>query len=147
MPFIKVWIHLIWSTKNRDKLITKELKPKLISHIKENAKIKEIYIDTINCVQEHIHLLISLKGEQSISKVVQLLKGESSFWINKNKLSKIKFEWQDEFIAISVSESVISKVREYIKNQEEHHKVKTFKDEYELYFKKYGFEKLTAKAE
>lgn len=146
MPFIKVWIHLIWSTKNRDKLITKELKPKLISHIKENAKIKEIYIDTINCVQEHIHLLISLKGEQSISKVVQLLKGESSFWINKNKLSKIKFEWQDEFIAISVSESVIPKVRVYVKNQEEHHKVKTFKDEYELFVKKYGFEKLTAKA-
>jgi len=147
MPYIKLSVHLIWSTKNRDHLISKELKPKLLAHIKENAKVKDIYINTINCVSDHIHVLISLKGEQSVSKVVQLLKGESSFWVNKNKLCKFKFEWQDEFIAVSVSESAVDKVRVYIKNQEEHHRTKSFKEEYDLFVKKYGFHKLTAKAD
>ena len=55
-----------------------------------------------------------------------LIKGESSFWVNRSDLSNTKFEWQDEFIAVSVSESVLPKVREYIKNQEEHHKIEDF---------------------
>ncbi len=128
---IKIWIHLIWATKNRDKLIAKELKPKLIEHIKSNAKQKEIWIDSVNCVSDHIHLLISLGSEQTISKVVMLIKGESSFWVNKNKLIPGKFEWQDDYMAYSVSDSIVKRVRNYIANQEEHHKVKSFGEEYE----------------
>ncbi|HSW53553.1 MAG TPA: IS200/IS605 family transposase [Ignavibacteriaceae bacterium] len=139
MPFTKIWIHLIWSTKNRDKLIDKELKQKLVQHIKENARLKNIFIDTLNCVQDHIHLLISLGREQTISKIVMLIKGESSNWVNKNKLTKGKFEWQDEYIAVSVSESQVDRVREYIKNQEEHHRLKSFEEEYSLFLKKYNF--------
>ncbi len=143
MPFIKVWIHLIWSTKNREKLISKGLKPKLLTHIKANAVAKKIYIDSIECVSDHIHIVVSMKGDQSISRIVMLLKGESSFWVNDNKLSKFKFEWQDEFICVSVSESVLPKVREYIKNQEKHHKVKTFDEEYKEFIEKYGFSKFS----
>ncbi len=139
MPFTKIWIHLIWSTKNREKLISKELKQILLQHIKENARLKEIFIDTLNCVQDHIHLLISLGREQTISKIVMLIKGESSNWVNKNKLLKGKFEWQDEYIAVSVSESQVDKVREYINNQEEHHRIKSFEEEYNLFLKKYHF--------
>lgn len=146
MPFIKVWIHFIWSTKNREKLISKKLKPEFLNHIKDNAKSKEIYIDTLECVSDHIHILVSMKGEQSISKISMLIKGESSFWVNKNNLLNTKFEWQDEFIAVSVSESVLPKVREYIKNQEEHHKMKTFAEEYDEFIKKYTFKNLAAKA-
>ncbi len=142
MPFIKIWIHLIFSTKNRAQLITKELKPQLLAHIRENADSKQIYLDSINCVSDHIHMLVSLKGEQSISKVTMLLKGESSFWINNKKLSKFKFEWQDEFIAVSIGESALAKVRKYIANQEEHHKTKTYAEEYEEFIKVYGFQKL-----
>jgi putative transposase len=72
---------------------------------------------------------------------VQLIKGESSFWINKEGLTQQKFEWQDEYFAVSVSESMIDKVREYIKNQEEHHKHKTFQQEYDEFISKYGFQK------
>jgi len=140
MPYLRIWIHLIWSTKNRDKIINKDLKPLLLDHIKQNAKTKEIYIDFLNCVEDHIHLTISLGNEQTISKVVQLIKGESSFWINKEKLTKTKFEWQDEYIAVSVSESMINQVRDYIKYQEDHHKIKTFQEEYDEFMKKYGFE-------
>lgn len=143
MPYIRIWIHLIWSTKNRERLITKELKNKLIDHIRENAKSKNIYIDFINMEPEHVHTTISLGSDQTISKVAQMIKGESSNWINKNKLIPGRFEWQDEYIAFSVSESQINKVREYIKNQEEHHRKKSFTEEYELFIKKYGFNKYT----
>lgn len=68
MPFIKVWVHLIWSTKNRNKIITPDLKYKLYDHIKDNARKKGIYLDFINGVDDHIHLLISIKAEQSLSK-------------------------------------------------------------------------------
>jgi putative transposase len=70
---------------------------------------------------------------------MQLIKGESAFWINKEALTTQKFEWQDEYFAVSVSESVVNKVREYIKNQEKHHKYKTFQQEYDEFIIKYGF--------
>ncbi len=76
MPYIKIWIHLIFSTKNIAHLISKQLRPKLLKHIKENSIEKNIYIDFMNCVSDHIHLLISLNSEQTISKVTQLIKGE-----------------------------------------------------------------------
>ena len=70
---------------------------------------------------------------------MQLIKGESSFWINKEQLTKEKFEWQDEYFAVSVSESVVDKVRAYIKNQEEHHAKKKFMQEYDELMRTYNF--------
>lgn len=141
MPFIRIWIHLIWATKKREKLISAELKPKLIDHIRINSKEKRIWLDSINCTDDHIHLLISLNSEMTISKFVMLIKGESSHWVNKNNLAKpgTSFSWQDEYIAISVSESMLDKVRNYIENQESHHSRKSFKEEYDDLMKKYGF--------
>ena len=85
---------------------------------------------------------MSLNSEQTAAKVTQLIKGESSFWVNKNKLIPFKFEWQDEYIAVSVSESMVDSVRDYIKNQEEHHKIKTFQEEYDEFMIKYKFDKM-----
>jgi len=141
MPYTKVMIHFIWSTKKRVPFITPELKPLLLSHIKENSLAKEIFIDTFNCVSDHIHLLVSLGSEQTLARVAMLIKGESSYWVNKQKLIKYKFEWQDEYIALSVSEDGIDKVRKYIANQEEHHKKKTFTQEYEEFLKIHGLDK------
>ena len=141
MPYTKVMIHFIWSTKNRQPIISTSLKPLLLDHIRANSKLKNIFIDTLNCVEDHIHLLISLGTEQTISKVAMLIKGESSFWVNKQKLLNQKFEWQDEYIALSVSESGVDKVRQYILNQEEHHKKQTFTQEYESFLKLHGFER------
>lgn len=139
MPYTKVMLHFIWATKNRQPIISNELKPSLLAHIKENSIKKDIFIDTLNCVEDHIHLLISLGTEQTISKVVMLIKGESSFWINQQKIIKHKFEWQDDYIALSVSQSAIESVRNYIANQEEHHRKKTFHQEYEEFLKVHGF--------
>jgi len=138
MPYIRIWVHLIFSTKNREKLITTALRGPLLNHIRENGQRKSIHIDFINCMADHCHILISLGSSQSISEVVRLIKGESSNWINKNNLSRMHFSWQEEYIALSVSDSQVDRVREYIKNQEEHHRVKTFADEYDLFIKKTG---------
>ena len=131
-------IHFIWATKNRVPLITSDLKLQLLPHIKAQCLKKDIFLDTLNCLEDHIHLLISLGTEQTISKVAQLIKGESSFWINSSKLISSKFELQDEYIALSVSESGLDKVRQYIGNQEEHHKKKTFTQEYQDFLKLHG---------
>ena len=111
MPYIRIWIHIIWSTKNRERIITKEIKSKLLNHIRENAKAKNIFIDFINCEPEHVHATISLGSDRTISKVAQLIKGESSNWVNKNKLLMSHFEWQDEYIAVSIRYGIISRIR------------------------------------
>jgi len=141
MAFTKIWIHCVWGTKNRIPFLVKNKKD-ILNHMKENANQKNIYIDIINGSVDHIHCLISLKPDQTIAKVIQLIKGEASFWINKSKLTQAKFEWADEYFAVSVSESQLKIVREYIRNQEEHHKKKLFKDEYEEFISKYKFEKI-----
>jgi putative transposase len=139
MGFVKIWVHLVWITKNREPLLTKEIRWNIFNHISENAKKNSIYVDYINGHFEHVHCLISLGCGQNIDKILKLLKGESSFWINKNKISLGKFEWQDEYFAVSVSESAVKNVREYIKNQENHHKRKSFNDEYQEFISKYKF--------
>ncbi len=140
MPFIKAYIHFVFSTKNRKPFLrTSAIRQKVWNHIRENAKEKGIYIDFVNGYSDHCHCLISLGSEQTISKLAQLIKGESSFWINKHSLCKEKFEWQNEYFAVSVSESMVDRVRSYIKNQEEHHGKRTFQEEYDEFIEKYGF--------
>lgn len=140
MPFVKVYIHFVWSTKNRyPYLNTKEIRTKVWNHIRENAREKGIFIDFVNGYDDHCHCLVSLGVDQTIQKVMQMIKGESSYWINNQGLTKEKFEWQTEYFAVSVSESMIDKVRNYIKNQEVHHQKKTFQQEYDEFIIKYGF--------
>ena len=142
MPYVQVHIHFVWSTKNRYPFLdSKGLRIKLWKHIKENAKEKGIFIDFVNGYTDHCHCLVSLGTDQTIQKVMQLIKGESSFWLNKNGLTKEKFEWQDEYFAVSVSESILDNVREYIKNQEQHHKNKSFQQEFDEFLSKLGFTK------
>ncbi len=151
MPFVSVYIHFVWSTKNRvpylKDIATREV---MWQHIRDNGIAKGIFIDFVNGHQEHCHCLVSLGTEQTISKVMQLVKGESANWFNKQNFIPEKLEWQDarlndtvgqEYFAVSVSESVLNKVRDYIKNQEEHHKHKTFQQEYDEFIIKYGFRK------
>ncbi|MGK9368720.1 IS200/IS605 family transposase [Melioribacter sp. Ez-97] len=132
MSWVRIWVHLVFSTKNREQYLnTKELRERVFQHIKENAKEKRIWLDSINGYKEHVHCLISLNKEQSISKVAQLIKGESSYWINKHKLTRMKFIWQDDYWAVSVSENKVESVREYIAKQQEHHRIKSFTEEVE----------------
>ncbi|MDI1241365.1 MAG: IS200/IS605 family transposase [bacterium] len=141
MPFVKVWLHFVWSTKGRHPYLSDEIRTKVFEHIRENAKQKGIYIDFINGYLDHVHCLISLATDQTLKEIMQLIKGESSFWINKNNLTKTKFAWQDEYFVVSVSEDTLPSVRRYIANQEEHHKTVSFDDEFEGFLKTAGFQK------
>jgi REP element-mobilizing transposase RayT len=111
----------------------------VFDHIGENAREKGVYLDMIGGYEDHVHALVSLGSEQTIAKVVQLIKGESSHWINKHSLTKGTFEWQDEYFCVSVSESVLESVRAYIRGQEEHHRKKSFGEEYQSLLKENGF--------
>jgi len=140
MAYVKIWIHAVWTTKNREKYLIKNVRQKLFKHIRENADKNGIYIDFINGHLDHVHCLISLNAKQNIADVINSIKGESSHWTNENKLTPVKFGWQRKYFAVSVSESQIDRVREYIKNQEHHHQKKTYQDEYEEFIELYGFE-------
>jgi putative transposase len=142
MGYLKIWVHLVWTTKNREPVLSSNIRNLVFDHIRENAAKKGIYIDFINGYLEHVHCLISLGPGQNIDKVLMLLKGESSYWINKTKILPKKFEWQDEYFAVSVSQSAVNNVREYISKQEEHHRKHSFVTEYCEFMKKYGFDKL-----
>ena len=140
MSWVRVYMHMVFSTKNREPFLhSKELRKQVFQHIKKNAEEMGIWLDCVNGYQDHTHCLISLGKEQTISKVAQLIKGESSFWINQNKLTENKFVWQDDYWVVGVSESHLKSVRKYIHNQEEHHSKKTFTEEVYGMMEKYGW--------
>ena len=140
MSWVSIWVHLVFSTKNREPSLQSEIRKQIFQHIKENAKRKGIWVDRVNGYSDHVHCLISLNKDQNISEIVQLIKGESSCWINKNKLIPHKFAWQDDYWAASVSEGHLQATRNYIFNQEELHQKKIFAQEIEEFMNQYGWE-------
>ena len=102
MSYVKIWVHAVWGTKNRYPYLTEEVKYKVIDHIRENAKNKKIYIDTLDDHNDHLHCLLALNADHTISNAMQLIKGEVAFWINKQKITNEKFEWSDKYFAVSV---------------------------------------------
>jgi REP element-mobilizing transposase RayT len=139
MSWVRVWIHLVFTTKDKEKILSEKIRKEVFMHIKTNAKQKEIKIDCVNGYLEHVHCLFLLNKEQTISKSVGLIKGESSHWINEKKFVRGKFSWQDDYWAVSVSESHVNAVRKYIHGQEEHHRKKSYAEEIDEFMKKYGW--------
>jgi putative transposase len=131
MSFVRIWVHAVFTTRSREPYFTSEIRGKLFEHIRSNCREKDIYLDSIGGWSDHLHILISLGREQNIAKVMMLLKGESAHWLNKQGFFKGKFFWQDDYFAISVSESQVEKVRSYISGQEEHHRATPFDKELE----------------
>ena len=129
MSYVRIWLHCVWTTKARVPYLRDQIIDEVISHIRENARLKDIYIDHINGYHEHLHAIISLGGKQNISDIMQKIKGESSYWINKNKLTRLKFEWQDDFYSVSIGIPQLENLREYIRNQVHHHRKISFQEE------------------
>ncbi len=124
-----LFVHVIWSVKNRKPLLAKSIRIKLYEYMHQNAKAKDIQIFNLNGVEDHVHCLLQLHPTQNISAVVHLLKGGSAFWLNQNKLINKEFKWQDGYAAYSISPSMVKTVMNYIDKQEEHHRVKSLEDE------------------
>jgi len=141
--YSKIWAHYVWSTKNREPIISKALVAQLIAHYKEKYPSGgDIYVDTANGVADHFHLLIGQLPVASASKVADQVKGESSHWINSHDFISQKFTWQNGFSVFSVSHSQIQAVRNYIYKQQEHHHYETYSEEiarflkaHDIYFK------------
>lgn len=119
--YSSLWVHLIWTTKDRVPLLHKNFRVSLFRYTKQRAQQKEIVVDTINGIEDHVHCLVRLKATQSIAQIVKQLKGSSSRWISSKNVIKMPFAWQVGYGAISVSPSEINTVRQYIIHQEKHH--------------------------
>ena len=142
MAYLSIWIHMVWPTKAREPLMnTVELRQKIFDHISDNSRTKGIELDCINGGSDHAHALISLGADQTIAKIAQLLKGESSHWVNEQGFIPRRFEWQDDYFAASISETALGNVRGYIKNQEEHHRKRTLAEEFEKFLGDSDFER------
>jgi len=138
--FNKIWIHTIWATKERMPLIHQNIEQKVFQFITEQLCELGCPVRIINGMPDHIHCLFLLNPQKSISEVIKQIKGSSSHYINQNNLIADKFAWQTGYAAYSISESVVDKVFNYIKNQKSHHQKKSFHQEYEEFLQLYGFE-------
>jgi len=138
--YTRLWIHLIWETLRREPMLDKRAAAKASSFLTEYALEKGIYMKINYFNVEHTHALIDLPTRYSIEEVVKLLKGGSSYWINQQRLIKGRFGWGVGYGAFSVSHSDVGRVARYIANQEEHHRKRTYTEEYEMFVKRYGLE-------
>jgi putative transposase len=142
--FTNIWIHLIFSTKERKPLIDDSFESNLHKHIK-NKLIEdfESHVDCINGYNNHIHILMKQSQNFSIKDIIKNIKGESSHWINASNFTKEKFAWQSGYSAFSISIDKIYAVRTYIENQKEHHKKTSYLEEIRKYLKIYGLDEKT----
>ncbi|HEX6169701.1 MAG TPA: IS200/IS605 family transposase [Chitinophagaceae bacterium] len=138
--FNKIWIHAIWSTKERLPLIQSNVEKKIHDHICSQFIEAGCYVRIINGMPDHIHSLFMLNPQKSISEIIKHVKGGSSHWINEHDVIREKFAWQTGYAAYSVSESVLEKVYLYIHDQKQHHHKKTFMQEYDEFMILHGLQ-------
>lgn len=128
--YSKCLVHLVWGTKMRKPLLTKEVRIMLSEYFYQYARTKEIFMYANFVNADHVPILFDLPTSKSIQEVAKLFKGSSSFWINKNRMTVSKFSWARGYGSFSVSQSNFDKVKNYILNQEEHHKKKDYSTEF-----------------
>src|ERR1035437_598587 len=140
MSYISSYFHCVFSTKERRRLITPELRDRLWPFLGGIARQKKMKAIEIGGVEDHAHILLSLPSAMAVSKALQLIKGGSSKWIHEMFPEHREFAWQDEYGAFSVSVSQLDKTIEYIKGQEAHHRKITFQEEFLELLKKHRIE-------
>lgn len=128
--FTQIYLQFVFAVENRISLIMPEWKNELYKYITGIVQNNKHKLIVINGTDNHIHIFIGYKSHQLIPELLQDIKGNSSKWINDKRLVYGKFQWQEGYGAFSYSHSHIDRVVKYIKNQEAHHKEKSFKEEY-----------------
>ncbi len=134
------WIHLIYSTKNREPFLRDEIREKLWAYKAGVLKKLESPARIINGTADHAHLLFRLSKNYTLAKVVEEVKKGSSKWIKTCGPAYRGFHWQSGYAAFSVSKSNLNPVAKYIAEQEEHHRGRVFQDEYRAFLKRHGVE-------
>ena len=128
--YTSLWYHLVWSTKYRQPLLEKAWRWRLYDCIRHYCQYKGYHFDCANGVEDHVHVLVSLKPTLAISDVIRNIKTHSYFWVRENIPNQEGFGWQDGYAAFSVGERHISALRRYIYDQERHHQRLSFLEEY-----------------
>lgn len=131
---------MIWGTLNREKLLNRAAAARVSHYLNEYAEKQGLYIKINYVNADHVHALIDLPTAFSVEKLMQLLKGGSSHWINSNDVITGKFAWGRGYGAFSVSESNVDQVARYIANQEEHHRIRTFTEELKEFIDRHGLQ-------
>jgi REP-associated tyrosine transposase len=134
--FSNILNHIIFSTKNRENMLSANIKDSVHAYLCGIAKAENCQIIKINGIENHIHILVSLKPSLAPSDFARKIKTNSSKWIHENYPKLRDFAWQPGFSCFSVSESTKDSVIKYIDNQEEHHKRISFQDELKIFLEK-----------
>ncbi|GAA4061292.1 IS200/IS605 family transposase [Flavobacterium cheonanense] len=138
--YTQIHVQFVFAVKFRNGLIHASFKEELYQYISGIIKANNHKLLAINGMPDHLHIFIGMRPTQSISNLLQDIKGSSSKWINEKKFLKVKFEWQEGYGAFSYSKSHVNNVINYIQNQENHHKKETFRDEYLKFLKVFEIE-------
>ena len=129
---------MIWGTLDRAKVLNKAAAKRVSRYLDDYAESKGVYVKVNYVNADHVHALVDLPTALSIEELMQLLKGNSSHWINSNDIITGKFAWGRGYGAFSVSESNVGLVARYIADQEEHHRVRTFAEEFKEFIDRHG---------
>jgi REP element-mobilizing transposase RayT len=132
--------HIVFATKFREGNIRNEWREDLHRYITGIVQNHDHKMLQINSMPDHVHMLIGMKPHQSLSSLMQMVKADSTRWINQNRLCPYQFAWQEGFGAFSYSRSQVSQVALYIQHQQEHHRKKTFREEYIHMLKESGID-------
>ena len=138
--YVSCHVHYIFSTKGRLRNITPDIKAELWSYMGGVARQNNMRPLAIGGTDDHAHVLLALPSTISVAKGIQLIKGGSSKWISQRSPSHRGFEWQEGYGAFSVSVSGIEKTTGYVLNQEQHHRHRSFKEEFLAFLKKHGMQ-------
>ena len=138
--FNSVLVHCVWSTKNREPLLNSDLRDRLWPYLGGIARETKMKPLAIGGAADHVHILISLPPTLSSAKTIQLLKGNSSKWIHQTFPKMRSFEWQEGYGAFSIGISAFDATVSYIRNQTEHHRTRTFREEFLNMLRRHGFD-------
>ncbi|MFC4475985.1 IS200/IS605 family transposase [Flavobacterium chungangensis] len=138
--YSQLYVQIVFAVKGRQNLISKKCKDEIYKYITGIITNQKQKLIAINGMPDHIHILVGIKPNVSISDLVRDIKTSSSKFINEQKWINGKFEWQTGFGAFSYGHSQLTPVIKYIENQEEHHRTKTFKEEYIMFLKLFNID-------
>jgi REP element-mobilizing transposase RayT len=138
--YTSLHFHIIFSTKNRERWITSEIEQRIWEYLGGIARKNEMKALQIGGIEDHVHVVIGMRPTMCVSEAVQLLKGGSSKWIHDTFPNMAGFAWQDGYGAFTVSKSQLPDVIHYAANQREHHRVRTFQEEYRALLEKHQIE-------
>jgi REP element-mobilizing transposase RayT len=138
--YVSALFHCVFSTKDRRRSITEALEERLWKYMGGIARENKMRALVIGGVEDHVHLLLSLPSTLSIAKAMQLIKGGSSKWVHETFAEHKDFEWQEGYGALSIGISQVDDTKVYIANQREHHRTKTFQEEYIAFLERHGIE-------